>query len=83
MVATRIAAEGLGLVNGDHYAAGETAGGLGGQVAALLLNREVRTRLAERGRAIAEERWSIHAAARLQNKFCAEIASPAPRTPGD
>jgi glycosyltransferase involved in cell wall biosynthesis len=73
VVATRLAAEGLGLNPGEHYAASDTAEGLGGQVAALLLAPEVRAALAERGRTFAEARWSLEAIANLQNALCAGV----------
>jgi glycosyltransferase involved in cell wall biosynthesis len=74
IVATRLAAEGLGLTAGEHYAAGDTAGGLGGQVATLLLAPDVRAALAQRGRALAEARWSLDPIAKLQNSLCAEVS---------
>jgi glycosyltransferase involved in cell wall biosynthesis len=73
VVATRLAAEGLGLAAGVHYAAGDDPGALGGQVAALLLAPAVREVLSERGRALAEARWSLEAIADLQNTLCAEV----------
>jgi glycosyltransferase involved in cell wall biosynthesis len=76
VVATRLAAEGLGLTAGEHYAAGDTPGVLGGQVATLLLAPAVRAALAQRGRALAEARWSLDAVATLQNSLCTEVASP-------
>jgi glycosyltransferase involved in cell wall biosynthesis len=75
VVATRLAAEGLGLSPGEHYAASDTAEELGEQVVALLLAPPFRAELAERGRALAEERWSLESAARIQNGLCATIAS--------
>jgi len=74
IAATRLAAEGLGLTPGEHYAAGETPGELGGQVATLLLTPAVRDLYRGRGRALAEERWGMSAVARMQNSFCASIA---------
>ncbi len=75
VVATRLAAEGLGLSPGDHYAASDTVEGLGEQVVALLLAPASRAEMAKRGRALAEERWSLESAARIQNGLCATIAS--------
>ena len=75
LVATRLAAEGLGLSPGDHYAASDTAEGLGEQVVAHLLAPASRAEMAKRGRALAEERWSLESAARIQNGLCATIAS--------
>lgn len=72
IAATRLAAEGLGLNAGEHYAAGDTAGELGGQVATLLLSPELREVFRTRGRALAEERWGLSAIADLQNRLCAE-----------
>ncbi len=74
VVATRLAAEGLGITAGEHYAAGDTPAALGGQVATLLLTPALRAVLAERGRALAEARWSLEAVAGLQNSLCAAIA---------
>jgi len=74
LVATRLAAEGLGLDAGVHYAAGETPGELGGQIATLLLSPAVRGVFQERGRAFAERHWGQDVVADLQNALCAEIA---------
>jgi len=74
VVATRLAAEGLGLVAGEHYAAGDTPGELGGQVATLLLSPAVRDVFLERGRALAEGRWAQDIVADLQNALCADVA---------
>jgi hypothetical protein len=73
VAATRLAAEGLGLTPGEHYAAGDTPGELGSQVATLLLTPEVRDLFRERGRALAEARWGMDAVARMQNSLCASI----------
>lgn len=75
VVATRLAAEGLGLSPRNHYAASDTAEGLGEQVVALLLAPASRAEMATRGRALAEERWSLESVARIQNGLCATIAS--------
>ncbi len=74
VAATRLAAEGLGLRAGEHYAAGDTPGELGSQVATLLLSPAVREVFQRRGRALAEERWSQDRVADLQNALCAGIA---------
>jgi len=73
VVATRLAAEGLGLNAGEHYAAGDTPVELGGQVATLLLSPAVRDVFRRRGRALAEERWAQDIVADLQNAWCAEV----------
>lgn len=75
VAATRLAAEGLGLIPGEHYAAGDTPGELGGQVATLLLTPAVRDLYRERGRALAEERWGMDAMARMQNSLCDGISA--------
>jgi glycosyltransferase involved in cell wall biosynthesis len=74
VVATRLAAEGLDLRAGEHYAPGDTPGELGGQVATLLLSPELRQVFQRRGRAIAEDRWAQDRVADLQNALCAEVA---------
>jgi glycosyltransferase involved in cell wall biosynthesis len=73
VAATRLAAEGLGLTPGEHYAAGGTPGELGGQVATLLLSANIREALARKGREVAEERWEEGKILDLQNALCAEI----------
>jgi len=73
VVATRLAAEGLDLHPGEHYAPGETPGELGSQVATLLLSPELRGVFRTRGRAIAEERWAQDTVADLQNALCAKV----------
>jgi glycosyltransferase involved in cell wall biosynthesis len=75
IAATRLAAEGLGLTAGEHYAPGDTPGELGGQVATLLLSPELRRVFQERGRRLAEERWALETVADLQNSLCAEVAA--------
>ena len=74
VAATRLAAEGLGLVAGEHYAAGDTPGALGSQVATLLLTPALRMVFAQRGRTFAEAHWSLDAVADLQNSLCAGVA---------
>jgi len=73
VAATRLAAEGLGIKANEHYAAGDTPGELGGQVATLLLTPELRRVFRDRSRALAEERWSQDAIADRQNALCAEL----------
>ena len=75
VVATRLAAEGLDLSPNEQYAAADTAGELGNQVATLLLTRELRDLFRERGRVLAEERWSLDRIATLQNSLCASVRS--------
>jgi glycosyltransferase involved in cell wall biosynthesis len=74
IVATRLAAEGLDLHAGEHYAPGDTPGELGGQIATLLLSPELRDVFRKRGRAIAEERWALEKILDLQNALCARVA---------
>jgi glycosyltransferase involved in cell wall biosynthesis len=76
VVATRLAAEGLDLHAGEHYAPGDTPSELGSQVATLLLSPELREVFRKRGRTVAEERWAQDKVADLQNALCAEIAQP-------
>lgn len=73
IVATRLAAEGLDLHAGEHYAPGDTPGELGSQVATLLLSPELREVFRKRGRALAEERWAQDEVADLQNVLCGRI----------
>jgi glycosyltransferase involved in cell wall biosynthesis len=82
VAATRLAAEGLGLTPGEHYAAGDTPGELGGQVATLLLTPAVRDLYRERGRALAEERWGLDAVAERQNRLCADLGEATARREG-
>ena len=74
VAATRLAAEGLGIAPGEHYAAGDTPEAMGSQVATLLLTPELRRVFTDRGRALAEARWSLDAVADLQNALCREVA---------
>jgi len=74
VAATRLAAEGLGIEAGVHYAAGDTPGELGGQVATLLLSPAVREVFQQRGRALVEGRWAQDIVADLQNSLCAGVA---------
>jgi glycosyltransferase involved in cell wall biosynthesis len=77
VAATPLAAEGLALEPELHYACADEAAALGNQVAALLGNTAERLRLAAAGRALAEARWSLEAAARLQNSLIAEALATA------
>ncbi len=79
VAATRLAAEGLGLNAGEHYAPGDTPGELGGQVATLLLSPAVRDVYRQRGRTLAEERWAQDVVAEMQNSLCATVAERAAR----
>ncbi len=79
VAATRLAAEGLGLKAGEHYAPGDTPGELGGQVATLLLSPAVREVFQQRGRALAESRWGQDAVAEMQNSLCASVVDHAAR----
>ena len=72
VVATPLAVEGLGLEPELHFASADTGASLGDQVAALLRDKEERLRLAASGRSLAEARWSLEAAARLQSALIAE-----------
>lgn len=74
VVATPFACEGLGLSPGTHYLEGESAADLGDRTLELLRDPSRRDRLARAGRAVAEERWSLPAVARLQNQLVAEVA---------
>jgi len=77
VAATPLAVEGLALEPELHYACADDAASLGEQVAALLGNPAERTRLAATGRALAEARWSLEAAARLQSTLIAEALATA------
>lgn len=74
VVATPFACEGLGLSPGTHYLEGESAADLGDRTLDLLRDPSARDRLARAGRAVAEERWSLPAVARLQNDWVAQVA---------
>jgi glycosyltransferase involved in cell wall biosynthesis len=75
IVATRLAAGGLDLKAGEHYAPGDTPGELGSQIATLLLSPELRDVFRKRGRALAEERWALEKILDLQNALCAKVAA--------
>ena len=72
VAATPLAVEGLALEPELHYSVADDAASLGDRVAALLGDPAERLRLSATGRALAEARWSIQAAARLQSAFIAE-----------
>jgi len=74
VVATRFACEGLGLTPGTHYLEGETAAELADRALALLRDPDRGNAPAHAGRAVAEERWSLPAVARLQNELVAQVA---------
>jgi glycosyltransferase involved in cell wall biosynthesis len=72
VAATSFAADGLCLEPELHYVAADTEAALGDAVAALLLAPAERARLAAAGRSLAEARWSLEGAARLQNSLIAD-----------
>jgi len=74
IVATPLACEGLGLTPGTHYLEGETAAELANQALALLRDPARSNGPVHAGRAMAEERWSLPAVARLQNELVAQVA---------
>ena len=74
VIATPFACEGLGLTPGAHYLEGETAAELADQALALLRDPTRGDAPARAGRAVAEERWSLPAVARLQNELVAQVA---------
>ena len=74
VVATPFACDGLGLTPGVHYLEGETAAELADRALALLRDPARGDAPARAGRAVAEERWSLPAVARLQNELVAQVA---------
>ncbi len=74
VAATRLAADGLGITPGEHYAAGDTPEALGSQIATLLLTPDLRRVFIERGRAHAEANWSLDAVTGRQNALCSQVA---------
>jgi glycosyltransferase involved in cell wall biosynthesis len=74
VVATSLACEGLGLVSGKHFLAGDSAAELGQQAVALLHDPTLRQSLADAGRKLAVERWALPSVARLQNDLIAQVA---------
>jgi len=75
VASTRLGAEGLELMPNEDYAAGDTPGELGGQVATLILTSELRNLFQQRGRAVAERRWGLDAIVEAQNSLCASVAA--------
>jgi hypothetical protein len=73
VVATSFACEGLGLTPGAHYLEGETAAELADRALTLLRDPARGDAPAHAGRAVAEERWSLPAVARLQNELVAQV----------
>jgi glycosyltransferase involved in cell wall biosynthesis len=73
VVATSLAAEGLELEVGLHYAGGETPAELANQTIALLRSPVERVRLAAQGRALAESRWSLDRVAHRQGVLIEEV----------
>jgi glycosyltransferase involved in cell wall biosynthesis len=74
VVATSFACEGLGLTPGAHYLEGESPAELADRALALLRDPARGDAPARAGRAVAEERWSLPAVARLQNELVAQVA---------
>lgn len=58
LVATKLAVEGLGLTEGEHYLRAESAGEFVTQIERLEGNESLRRKLAAAGRALVEERFS-------------------------
>jgi glycosyltransferase involved in cell wall biosynthesis len=74
VVATAFACEGLGLAPSTHYFEGGTAAELADQALVLLRDPVRGDAPARAGRALAEERWSLPAVARLQNELVSQVA---------
>ncbi|MGH7680732.1 MAG: glycosyltransferase [Candidatus Eiseniibacteriota bacterium] len=68
VIATPEACEGLDVIPGTHFLSGATTFDLADRVLEALRGPSLRDRLAREGRALAEERWSLPAVARLQNE---------------
>jgi glycosyltransferase involved in cell wall biosynthesis len=76
VVSTTVGVEGLGLSDGTHYLRADTPVALAAAVSSLLATAEKRTALSSNGRRKAQETWSLEAVARLQNRYCEEVATP-------
>jgi glycosyltransferase involved in cell wall biosynthesis len=70
VVSTRLGAEGLGLRAGEDFLLGESPAELAERISELLESPDRRQELAERGRKLAREKWSLSSIASLQNKLC-------------
>jgi len=81
VVATPMAAEGLGLEPGRNYLAGDSAGDLGRAAAAILADPPRAAALAAAGRAFASEHFSLAAVARSTNDLCRRAVERKPRRP--
>jgi glycosyltransferase involved in cell wall biosynthesis len=77
VAATPMAADGLDIEPGLHYAGAESARELGDVVARLLADPGERIRLAAQGRALAESRWSLESVTRRQEALIAEVLAEA------
>lgn len=77
VVATKLAAEGLGLRDGVHALFAEEPTGLARAVARLLAEPELARRLSAEGRDWAAAHFSLDAVARKTNQLCAEVLAEA------
>jgi hypothetical protein len=73
VVATPLAADGLGLADGEHFLEGDSPPRLAERVLELLRAPERRDSLARAGRDYAEAHWSLLKVAELQNALCARV----------
>lgn len=74
IASTSMSSEGLGLQAGKDFLIADSPAYLGDHVITLLESKERRLAMAERGREIEETKWSLESVARLQNRYCAEVA---------
>ena len=74
IVSTSMGSEGLGLRAGEDFLMADSPVDLGDHVITLLESKERRLAMSEIGRAIAEAKWSLETVAKLQNRYCAEVA---------
>lgn len=74
VVSTPLGAEGLGLTHGVHATIGGTPQELGAAVVEVLDQPERARLMAESGRRLAEERFSLEAVARRTLSLCARVA---------
>jgi polysaccharide biosynthesis protein PslH len=70
VVSTPLGAEGLGLRAGEDFLVGETPAELAERMSELLESPDRRQELAQRGRKLAAEKWSLKSLAARQNRLC-------------
>jgi glycosyltransferase involved in cell wall biosynthesis len=74
VVSTSIGIEGLPVKHGEHFLVADEDDVFAENVVALLMDRQMRTAIAQSARELVEEKYGFQLAARVFEKICVETA---------